>query len=247
MRWRHLFLFVVATPTLAGLSGCVGSPAGLLHEVRRGDTLSGLAELYGVAPPSLVRPANAAAALQIGELIYVPAPWPRWETAEPAAARRREPAANTDVSSKKPAAKSPPAKTAAPAVASPPPSLLWPVRGKLVRTFGPQGASRSQGIEVAAAEGTAFVAAAPGEVVYAGDQIAAFGRMAILRHAAGWFSVYAHAASLDVKPGRHVSAGQVLGTVGVPRSGGRARLYFELRQGREPVDPRPWLERSSAR
>jgi septal ring factor EnvC (AmiA/AmiB activator) len=41
--------------------------------------------------------------------------------------------------------------------------------------------------------------------------------------------------------GDHVHAGQVIGEAGDTGMTGESTLYFELREGAEPVDPLAWL------
>jgi septal ring factor EnvC (AmiA/AmiB activator) len=57
-------------------------------------------------------------------------------------------------------------------------------------------------------------------------------------------SVYAHGSALLVEPGERVIRGQSLGRVGDTASLQGPYLYFELREGGRPVDPRAWLRRS---
>jgi septal ring factor EnvC (AmiA/AmiB activator) len=48
-----------------------------------------------------------------------------------------------------------------------------------------------------------------------------------------------------VQPGQHVSAGDVLGTVGAGVEG--PGLYFEMRSQGKPQDPLEWLSRDGGR
>jgi murein DD-endopeptidase MepM/ murein hydrolase activator NlpD len=132
------------------------------------------------------------------------------------------------------------------ATPAPPPragrNFQWPVRGRVIQDFGPQGRGlQNDGLNIAAARGTPFRAAENGVVVYAGDEIKGFGNLLLVRHADGFVTAYAHAESLAVRPGDVVRRGQVIGRVG--NSGGvdQPQLHFEVRRGTEPVDPRPLL------
>ncbi|HEX6014682.1 MAG TPA: M23 family metallopeptidase [Geminicoccaceae bacterium] len=135
----------------------------------------------------------------------------------------------------------------------PPPPLsgggfLWPVRGRIASAFGakPNGA-RNDGVDIGAAEGTPVVAAENGVVVYAGDEIPGYGRMLLIAHADGFTTAYAHNRDLLVRVGTVVERGQQVATVG--RTGGvtAPQLHFELRDGRDPVDPVAHFETARTR
>ncbi len=140
------------------------------------------------------------------------------------------------------------ARTRKAAKAKPPPlsgkGFLWPVRGKLIDTFGakPDG-RRNDGINIAAGAGTAVRAVENGIVVYAGSAVPAFGKMLIIRHAGGYLSTYAHNDALLVTVGDRVRRGQVIARVGATGNVSRPQLHFQLRAGRDPVDPRKFLGR----
>jgi murein DD-endopeptidase MepM/ murein hydrolase activator NlpD len=129
------------------------------------------------------------------------------------------------------------------AAAKPPPPLsgegfLWPVKGEIASGFGekPNGV-RNDGINIAAKEGTAVLAAENGVVVYAGDEIPGYGNMLLISHAGGFTTAYAHNHTLLVRVGEVVSRGQKVATVGATGNVGAPQLHFELRNGKDPVDP----------
>lgn len=138
-----------------------------------------------------------------------------------------------------------------PRVETPPPGeggrFSWPLLGRVVETFGPKpGFRQIDGIEIEAAEGTPFGAAAAGTVVYVGDELPGYGWLVLVDHGGDWLTAYAYASRIVVREGQRVTRGQTLGTVG---TGGRARsprLHFQVRRGTEPVDPARQLPRNSA-
>ncbi len=65
--------------------------------------------------------------------------------------------------------------------------------------------------------------------------------MVILDHGNGFFSLYAHASKLLVKVGEQVQTGHIIGETGDTGLTGESMLYFELRQGSDPVDPLTYL------
>ena len=80
-------------------------------------------------------------------------------------------------------------------------------------------------------------AAAGGEVVYAGNELAGFGNLILIRHPGGWVTAYAHSDALLVKEGDLVKQGQPIASAGATGNASTTQVHFELRKGKEPVDP----------
>jgi septal ring factor EnvC (AmiA/AmiB activator) len=99
-----------------------------------------------------------------------------------------------------------------------------------------------KGIEIRAAEGSIIRAVLAGTVVYA-DWLKGYGLVIIADHANGIFSLYAHASKLLTDVGAWIEAGQTIGETGDTGMTGENTLYFELREGAEPVDPLLWLSK----
>ena len=125
--------------------------------------------------------------------------------------------------------------------------LPWPITGDVSTRFGRQSSGRfgtsivRNGIEVAAAEGTAATAVHEGTVAYAAP-FSGFGTLVIIDHGNAAFTLYGHLLDASVSAGTNVSRGTPLGHVGLSPSGGAA-LYFEVRIDGRPVDPLQWLAR----
>jgi murein hydrolase activator len=125
-------------------------------------------------------------------------------------------------------------------------TLPWPADGKVVSFFGRQKHPtfntyvQRKGIEIRTAEGSLIHAVMAGSVVYA-DWLKGYGLVIILDHANGFFSLYAHASKILAKAGEQVGEGQPIGETGDTGMIGENTLYFELREGAEPVDPLHWL------
>jgi septal ring factor EnvC (AmiA/AmiB activator) len=109
-----------------------------------------------------------------------------------------------------------------------------------VRTRFGRGA-RSNGIEIAAADGADARAIHDGVVAFAGT-FGGFGNLVILDHGSQTFSLYGDLLDVNVKKGDRVAKGLALGSVG-PTTSGVTGLYFELRIDGQPVDPLQWLKR----
>lgn len=141
-----------------------------------------------------------------------------------------------------------PAATGSTGVAPAGVTFQWPVRGEIVRRFGPVGlGERNNGINIGAPAGEAVVAAADGVVGYIGDDLPDQGLMVLITHRDGWRTVYGHLGSATVAHNQNVRAGQQIGTVGLTAGDGRPSIHFETRrtQNDEPVaiDPLTVLPR----
>jgi septal ring factor EnvC (AmiA/AmiB activator) len=117
--------------------------------------------------------------------------------------------------------------------------LEWPVTGTVARRFGRGPASN--GMEIAAPEGTEARAVHDGSVAFAGT-FSGFGNLVILDHGSQTFSLYGDLLDLAVKKGDRVEHGRRIGAVGATSSG-TSGLYFELRVDGQPVDPLQWLRK----
>lgn len=125
-------------------------------------------------------------------------------------------------------------------------AILWPADGEVVSFFGRQKHPQfntyveRKGIEIRTEEGSGIKAVMSGSVAFA-DWLKGYGLVLILDHGNGFFSLYAHASRLLAKVGDEVQAGQMIGETGDTGMTGDSTLYFELRQGADPVDPLAWL------
>ena len=90
-----------------------------------------------------------------------------------------------------------------------------------------------------------MVAAAAGEVVYAGSGLSGYGLLAIIRHNASWLTAYGYNADLLVREGEQVRAGQAIGHMGAG-AGLPAALHFEIRRNGAPLDPLGYLPARAA-
>jgi septal ring factor EnvC (AmiA/AmiB activator) len=121
--------------------------------------------------------------------------------------------------------------------------LAWPAAGRLTASFGQTraGGVKWDGLLVSGAQGTPVRAVYHGRVVYA-DWLSGLGLLTIIDHGDGYLSLYGHNERLYKEVGERVTAGDTIATLG--DTGGRANpaLYFEIRKGGRPIDPRPWFK-----
>jgi septal ring factor EnvC (AmiA/AmiB activator) len=95
------------------------------------------------------------------------------------------------------------------------------------------------GVDIKAAAGTPVRAVHPGRVAFA-DRYGTYGKLVILDHGEKYYTVSGNLASIDVKVGDVLSAGEKIGTVG-GEPGGPSSLYFEIRLGSDRLPPAAWL------
>jgi murein DD-endopeptidase MepM/ murein hydrolase activator NlpD len=199
---------------------------GVVHVVKRGETLYRIARTYGIPVRELmeVNDLRDPRQLEVGAELFVPGATRVVEVPplSPGAPPEREVV--------EPEPSHPVGKAAREG------SLRWPVRGVLYSRYGVRQGQRHDGIDIAAPEGAAIGAAAAGSVIYAGEQ-AGYGAIVILRHDTGLLTLYAHASSILVRQGDQVAAGQPIAKVG--RSGRTTgpHLHFEVREGTRPRNP----------
>lgn len=116
--------------------------------------------------------------------------------------------------------------------------FIWPISGRQLTAFGARGGNQvSNGLNIAAASGTSVKAAAPGQVIYAGDEVQGFGNLVLVEHENGFVSVYAHLSKALVAMRQQVSQGQPIGEVGQSGGVSEPQLYFEMRHRPTARDP----------
>ena len=69
------------------------------------------------------------------------------------------------------------------------------------------------------------------------------GLLLIVDHGEGYLTLYGYNETLLKSPGDWVAPGDVIATVGDSGGQPQAGLYFEIRQGKKPVNPRAWVSR----
>lgn len=122
-------------------------------------------------------------------------------------------------------------------------NFAWPVKGKVISSFGSKGGGvKNDGINIAAKKGTPIKSAEAGVVVYAGNELKGYGNLLLIRHEKGFMSAYAHADELFVKIGDVVAKGDKIATVGTTGNVKVPQLHFEIRKKTKSVDPKKYLQ-----
>lgn len=124
--------------------------------------------------------------------------------------------------------------------------LPWPVEGKVLTRFGMQRHPQfgtmvfRRGIEIEAQKGEAVRAVSDGQVAYA-DWYKGYGKLIILDHGNGFYTLYGNLSRLDLNKGDRAVKGGVIGLAGDTGSMKGSKLYFEIRRNGEAQDPLAWL------
>jgi len=122
--------------------------------------------------------------------------------------------------------------------------LPWPVQGRVTAHYQQQHANSAPGMRwngemIEAARGAKVRAPYFGRVVYA-DWLQGLGLLLIIGHSGGYMTLYGHAEVLYKSVGDRVAPGDVIAALS--DAGGPPQLYFEIREGRKPQDPKVWLK-----
>ena len=208
------------------------------YVVKFGDTISSIANKYNenthaIARLNSLRPPYT---IFVGQILFLP--HVNHSNSKPFQQARVIAKKSTNkldsVSSKAEVISAPPAITGK--------GFLWPVKGKVLSSYG--GKSRglqNDGINIAAPRGAPVKAAENGIVAYSGNELRGFGNLLLLKHAGGWITAYAHNDKLLVKRGDKIKKGQTIARVGSSGSVQNPQLHFELRKGKKAIDPIKYL------
>jgi lipoprotein NlpD len=228
--------------------------AGVVHVVRKGETLYRIARTYGIDPADLMETNGISdpRALEVGTELFVPgadrvldvpaAPGAAAGPAPTAPSVPGPPERGAREASAEP--RETPDPSPAASATAPAPSratrLAWPLRGVLYGRYGVRQGHRHDGIDIAAPEGTIVGAAAAGQVIYVGEQ-AGYGNIVILRHGDALVTLYAHASRILVEEGQTVARGDPVARVGQTGRTTGPHLHFEVRDGTRARNPLLYL------
>ncbi len=123
--------------------------------------------------------------------------------------------------------------------------LTWPVAGTLLHDFGQPRASdqvKWNGVVLAAPRGREVRSIYHGRVVFA-DWLAGMGLLVIVDHGEGYMTLYGYNETTLKSAGDWVAPGDVIATVGDSGGQQQSGLYFEIRKGTKPVNPRRWVSK----
>ncbi len=223
---RQIVILVVLGLAFADLSGCAGEQwrnrERDSYTVRAGDTVYAIAWRYGLDYRELARWNRLGSGYSIfpGQVLVLRRPT---GTVVTSTAKRRPPATGPK----------PPPLRRKPADSTP--EWRWPVKGRVLSSFGAAGAV-GKGLDIAGANRAVVRAAAAGHVVYSGSGLIGYGQLIIIKHNNTFLSAYGYNSELLVAQGDKVSKGQQIARMG-EGPGKRPMLHFEIRIDGKPVDP----------
>jgi len=212
------------------------------YRVRRGDTLSEIAERQRVGTRTLASWNGLPPPYKIysGALLRVKPP----DGSRPARTRSSRRVATTGSRSAKPVKTSArkPATVAGADAASSGIDWQWPLNGPVKQGFRAGDRTRS-GIRIGGSVGAPVRCAADGTVVYSGSGLKGYGNLIIVKHNSRYLSAYGYNRQRLVREGDRVKRGQRLAEVG-QAADGNSLLHFEIRRDGVAVDPLRFLPAS---
>jgi lipoprotein NlpD len=245
--WRFILSFVMLSGILVGCMGGMHM-ANRHYMVKYGDSLYSVAWRYGLDYKKVAMWNGIRAPYMIypGQKLYLN---PRVKP--PPVAEKREKKKHTVVSVRKgvPPQRTTKSKLSDDKLITKPKDIskdinktvewLWPVDGDVVKSFSAKARGK-KGIEFAGSLGQSIKAASAGKVVYSGSGLIGYGQLIIIKHNNKYLSAYAHSSKLFVSEGDKVESGQKIAELGSTGTD-RPKLYFEIRQNGDPVDPLRYL------
>jgi len=122
----------------------------------------------------------------------------------------------------------------------------WPVRGRITSWFGwrkdPFTGRRSfhNALDIAAPYGSAICAPMDGRVIEAGYS-PILGKYVMMSHSGGWRTLYGHMSEILVQEGQYVSLGRTLGRIGTTGYSTGPHCHFEVIKNGSLVNPLNYL------
>ena len=219
------------------------TPAGVTHVVQPGQNLFRIGLAYGVPVSTLieVNRLKSSAPLQVGQRLFIPGATsvrqvevPRQFTSDERTALERSLQEDLTLPSAAPPAE-PPAPS--PSGGRTDAAFVWPLHGPVTSPFGPRNGRLHAGMDIGSPHYQEVVAAADGEVLYAGNTGGSLGKTVVLQHGQGIRTVYAHLSIVIARERETVRQGQAIGGVGDTGRATGPHLHFEIRRNGVPVNP----------
>ena len=259
LTFKTLFASLAVVSVFA-ITGCASKPqinnsaryakAPDFYTVRSGDTLSGIANRYGlsyisvaemndIAPPYRIYVKQSLRLKQNGNRNRTTAVKP-FATQDSQIKRQNIQLPNTQTAPVPVTAPTTTTRTVTPTVpansAVNTSTLRWvkPSNGAVLENFN--NAANVKGIRFGGNVGDPVMAAANGQVVYAADGLKEYGNLVLVKHIDGYISAYAHNSKMLVKSGQNVTAGQQIAEMGSSGTN-RTMLEFQIRLDGKPINP----------
>ena len=254
----------LGTPVVSEVSPAQAEAiTGDVFVVRKGDTLYSiawragkdhktLAQINGIEPPFVIypgqrlqlkpapvpktapKPASVQPATRQSRSAKSTAP--RTTTVAPAAQVKTKPKPKVQVSTPAVTGKKPPRQPAKSSKRTP---LVWvrPIKQNPNVGFG----NGSKGWDYQVRGKTRMRSASAGQVVYAGNGIAGYERLVIVKHSGNLLSAYSFNGRILVNEQQTVRTGQSLAEL-TSRNGNSQKVHFELRRDGNPINPKSLIK-----
>ena len=116
--------------------------------------------------------------------------------------------------------------------------FIWPVKGKLISKYGKSSNGFfNDGININSKLNQKVGASNDGVIIYSGNEIPGYGNLVLIKHSQNWITAYAHLGKVSIEKGDKVKKGQIIGLVGKTGNVRKPQLHFEIRKGKEAVNP----------
>jgi len=199
---------------------------GIVHKVKRGDTIYSIAKKYAVDAQVIVNwPFNTYTddenfGLAVGQLLIVP------DGVMP----KQKPSAPQYLAGK---------LTPNAGVVAANGNFIWPASGNITQRF----VWYHTGLDIANAGAPDILAADAGTVTVAGwpDNVG-YGNRVIIDHGNGFVTLYGHMQTIYVTAGQTVNRGDAIGKMGSTGRSTGTHLHFEIRTGGKNQDPLGYLQ-----
>ena len=213
-----IFFFLLLFFTTSLLAQEYSQP-GIFHEIKRGETLWGIAQAYGVDILDLMKfnRLSEPSLIYAGRYLFIPGAKKPVDVKEEYIYESKENRTG---------------KT----------SFMWPVKGKVVSLFGFHGGRRRNGIEISCPNFSIVKASEKGVVASAGI-LRGYGNIIIINHDNGYYTIYAYNHRNLSSRGDIVKKGQQIAVSGSTGRAGGPSVYFEIRKGANAVNPLTYLPR----
>jgi murein DD-endopeptidase MepM/ murein hydrolase activator NlpD len=217
---------------------------GTYHQWREGESLSKVAEYYGVDPLDIVQwPGNEIdiydfdldnPAFKPGQMLIVPGGERELVDYGPPAITRNNPAIAATYGPGHCGA----IYTGAVGVGV----FIWPTTERWISGYDYNPGANHPAIDIAGSVGNPVWTSDNGVIVYAGWSNYGYGNLVVVDHGNGWQTLYAHLNSISVGCGQSVNQGQGIGALGNTGNSSGAHLHFEMIYVGTKVNPWNFLQ-----
>ena len=198
-----------------------------IHSVKKGETIYSISRKYGIAPLKIseINNLDANSSIKAGMRLRIPASKICLSESDPV------PESKKDIAAEKKSATAP--------VLKPSSNFSWPVR-KIVSVTKESDISKGIGIFIKSNPGSKVFCAGDGKVMKIG-YMRGYGNYVVISHGGRFLSIYSMITPGEVKPGRCVRRGEVIGTINRDSGG----VHFQISKSGKPLDPEKILPQRS--